>query len=46
MSEYASQYRGPDSLVYPYTSIWDASKLYGCVCDTGYSGYDCSLSKL
>lgn len=28
---------------YDYTSIWDADKIYGCFCDYGYSGYDCSL---
>ena len=22
---------------------WDARKIYGCKCDRGYSGYDCSL---
>jgi len=22
---------------------WDGPQLYGCVCDTGYTGYDCSL---
>lgn len=22
---------------------WDATKIYGCKCDDGYSGYDCSL---
>lgn len=25
-----------------YTSIWDAQSIYGCVCDTGYHGPDCS----
>ena len=29
--------------VYPYTTIWDAQKIYGCVCDDGYYGPDCSL---
>jgi len=22
---------------------WDALKIFGCMCDTGYTGYDCSL---
>ncbi|GBG28286.1 Multiple epidermal growth factor-like domains protein 10 [Hondaea fermentalgiana] len=22
---------------------WDADKIYGCVCDPGFTGYDCSL---
>lgn len=26
----------------PYTSPWDADKIFGCVCDPGYAGYDCS----
>lgn len=26
-----------------YTNIWDADKLYGCVCDPGFEGGDCSL---
>lgn len=26
-----------------YTRVWDAEKMYGCVCDEGYRGYDCSL---
>jgi len=24
-------------------TTWDAFKIKGCLCDTGYSGYDCSL---
>ena len=24
-------------------SLWDADRVYGCVCDHGYTGYDCSL---
>ena len=27
-----------------YTTYWDADKIYGCVCDKGYTGYDCSLN--
>lgn len=26
-----------------YTEPWDKDKIYGCLCDEGYSGYDCSL---
>ena len=26
-----------------YTSTWDADRIFGCVCDEGYTGYDCSL---
>ena len=28
---------------YTYSSIWDADKLQGCLCDPGFAGYDCSL---
>jgi hypothetical protein len=24
-------------------SLWDADKIYGCICDQGYTGYDCSI---
>lgn len=31
-------------LLYSTTySLWDADKIYGCICDFGYEGYDCSL---
>jgi hypothetical protein len=26
-----------------YTGLWDATQIFGCVCDVGYTGYDCSL---
>jgi hypothetical protein len=26
-----------------YTIPWDAMKIYGCFCDVGYRGPDCSL---
>lgn len=26
-----------------YSSAWDASRIYGCQCDVGYSAYDCSV---
>eukprot|EP00636_Phaeomonas_parva_P017009 CAMPEP_0118881234 /NCGR_PEP_ID=MMETSP1163-20130328/20733_1 /TAXON_ID=124430 /ORGANISM="Phaeomonas parva, Strain CCMP2877" /LENGTH=1262 /DNA_ID=CAMNT_0006817951 /DNA_START=152 /DNA_END=3940 /DNA_ORIENTATION=+ len=25
-----------------YSTPWDAKRIYGCACDSGYSGYDCS----
>ncbi|CAM6001934.1 unnamed protein product [Sphagnum balticum] len=31
--------------VYTYTNIWDAELMYGCKCDSGFSGPDCSLQK-
>lgn len=27
--------------IYSYQNNWDAQKLYGCVCDPGYSGSNC-----
>ena len=42
-SDYASNTLNSDSKAFEYISIWDAKKLYGCVCDFGYSGFDCSL---
>lgn len=29
-----------------YKRAWDAKLTYGCVCDNGYKGADCTLSKL
>jgi hypothetical protein len=26
-----------------YTKVWDYNKIYGCECDEGYEGHDCSL---
>jgi hypothetical protein len=23
---------------------WDGGRIFGCLCDTGFHGYDCSLS--
>jgi len=28
---------------YAYDLVWDSEKIYGCLCDDGYGGYDCSL---
>ena len=30
------------SSTYAYTTPWDHDMIYGCACDTGYSGFDCS----
>ncbi len=27
---------------YEYSSVWDADIVFGCVCDAGFTGYDCS----
>ena len=31
------------SAVHVYETPWEADKFFGCLCDEGYSGYDCSL---
>ena len=28
---------------YAYTDVWDADMMFGCVCDEGWSGPDCTL---
>ena len=42
MRHLADSTRNHESLQYSY-QLWDADKLYGCECDLGYAGYDCSL---
>eukprot|EP01029_Cantina_marsupialis_P032301 TRINITY_DN9728_c0_g1_i1.p1 TRINITY_DN9728_c0_g1~~TRINITY_DN9728_c0_g1_i1.p1 ORF type:complete len:668 (-),score=245.26 TRINITY_DN9728_c0_g1_i1:220-2223(-) len=38
------QYSGDPATSAPvYSTPWDAEKIYGCVCDPQYHGYDCSL---
>lgn len=29
--------------IFVYEDVWDADKVFGCDCDNGYTGYDCSL---
>ena len=44
MKEAAVLYQYPNSVqTYTYTSNWDADKIMGCICDDGYTGFDCSL---
>ncbi|GBG30584.1 Multiple epidermal growth factor-like domains protein 10 [Hondaea fermentalgiana] len=41
---YNALYKDPGTgTVYPYDSVWDSEKVYGCMCDQGFTGYDCSL---
>ncbi|EQC38194.1 hypothetical protein, variant [Saprolegnia diclina VS20] len=28
--------------IYPYTTPWDANKIYGCQCDAPFTGYSCT----
>jgi EGF-like domain len=39
---YATTKDPGEGTVWPYTGVWDADMMYGCVCDAGYSGPDCS----
>ena len=38
----SEQYLSRESQQHQYDS-WDADKLFGCKCDSGYTGYDCSV---
>ena len=41
MKEAAALYQYPNSVnTYTYTSTWDADKIFGCICDDGYTD-DC-----
>ena len=42
LNEKAATTRNSDSVRYTYEGVWDAEKIYGCLCDDGYEGYDCS----
>lgn len=42
LSNYAKLFRDGYSQKYTYDSVWDSNKLMGCICDEGYTGYDCS----
>jgi len=43
MGYYASFKDAGEGPVYKYGDVWDANLLYGCVCDEGFFGPDCSL---
>mmetsp|Transcript_23907 Transcript_23907/g.49819 ORF Transcript_23907/g.49819 Transcript_23907/m.49819 type:complete len:798 (+) Transcript_23907:179-2572(+) len=43
MNELAATTRDENSNSFTYSSVWDADKIYGCICDPGRTGYDCSL---
>eukprot|EP00957_Ditylum_brightwellii_P148284 11289900-Ditylum_brightwellii.AAC.1 len=43
LQQYAATALNDNSQRYRYDYVWDAHKIYGCVCDYGYAGYDCSM---
>ena len=43
MRKFASETYDDNSKQFSYESVWDAEKFFGCVCDEGYTGYDCSV---
>lgn len=45
MSYFASLADVGEGTVYEYTDPWDAEMMYGCNCDAGYFGPDCSLKE-
>jgi hypothetical protein len=43
MAEAAALYDGVYLTNLTTYTLWDAHKIYGCICDEGYYGFDCSL---
>jgi copper chaperone CopZ len=43
MKSFAEQYRDGESIQHAYGGVWEAESLHRCICDAGYTGYDCSL---
>ena len=49
MHELAKETRNLNSVSYTYDTefgsygVWDANKISGCICDPGFTSYDCSL---
>jgi hypothetical protein len=43
MKDLAEKKDEGEGTVYTYTEIWDAEKMYGCLCDDGFTGPDCSI---
>ncbi|EGZ19943.1 hypothetical protein PHYSODRAFT_312849 [Phytophthora sojae] len=41
MASYALMKDPGRGTIYPYANNWDAHKIYGCVCDPGYTGSNC-----
>jgi len=45
MQTRAARQRNSQGISYQYTTPWDAQKIYGCVCDSTRTGFDCSRFK-
>ncbi|KAL7476747.1 hypothetical protein ACHAW6_002583 [Cyclotella cf. meneghiniana] len=43
MKYLAETTRNQASQRFSYDQVWDSDKIFGCVCDNGYTGFDCSL---
>ncbi|KAJ8614227.1 hypothetical protein CTAYLR_001148 [Chrysophaeum taylorii] len=44
--EYFATLKDPgEGTVYAYENVWDAAAMYGCACDDGFEGHDCSSRK-
>ena len=45
MKYYAELKNPGEGEVFDYSQQWDSYRIYGCKCDPGYEGIDCSLRK-
>ena len=43
LNSYTFETDGSMPSVPAYENVWDATMLYGCLCDEGFYGFDCSL---
>lgn len=43
MRNYALATNGKTLVNGTYTTVWDVDKIYGCMCDNSFDGFDCSL---
>jgi len=43
MAHFASLKDAGEGQVFSYTEVWDSDKIFGCNCDEGFFGPDCSL---
>mmetsp|Transcript_22883 Transcript_22883/g.26333 ORF Transcript_22883/g.26333 Transcript_22883/m.26333 type:complete len:559 (+) Transcript_22883:62-1738(+) len=41
--QFAEKQLSVESKRHTYENVWDSNKIYGCICDEGFSGYDCSI---